>query len=103
MKKISENAAKAFKEGRPFKRGNTRVEVHPDRVSMFLFGNEIAKREYDILLRRPVTRVRNAGWFSVTTKDRLNALLSSHFFITQRNFIWFLGDRVWNGDWITIE
>lgn len=73
MRKITEQAALAFKAGRPFSSGNTRVEVDlfrpVKRVGLFLHDNLIAHQTDDVLL------LTLAEWPTPTTRERLNGLL----------------------------
>jgi phage-related protein len=100
-KKISVDAAQAFNDERNFKRSNTEVTVSitPDgsvkETRLFLSGNLIATKI------NGVVEVSNAGWFSVTTKDRLNAL--DEVSIHQSKGEWFLNEEKWNGNWTKIN
>lgn len=69
MKKISYDAAVAFKEGQKFKRSNTEVLLGRRSVSLYLYNNRIA-RECDGVLQ-----IGMCGWPTQTTRDRLNVLL----------------------------
>ena len=74
MRKITQNAANAFIAGRAFASGNTTVTVNSEGyISMYLHGNLIAKRgmcDTDI-------EVSLAGWPTVTTRERINGLLTT--------------------------
>ena len=72
---------------------NTMVRVSREVVEIFLHGNQIASVD---------TATNNltlfdGGWQSVTTKSRLNALLSEFTYnglsLVQRNWSWFLRDN----------
>ena len=65
-KKISELAVEALEAGRNFKRANTRVDGHAQEL--YLFENLIAKIECESLY------ITLAGWVTLTTCERLNAL-----------------------------
>jgi hypothetical protein len=87
MRKITRDAADAFIEGRPFRKsgnGRTEVEILDDGTRrLLLHGNRIA--EYD-----PADRgvyITDAGWGSVTTRERLKPFAS----VTQSNFQQYLG------------
>jgi hypothetical protein len=70
MRKVSVEAAVAFFNSKERKFSNTEVRVYWDgTVKLYLFDNLIAERYMDKLI------ITNAGWNTVTTKDRLNALL----------------------------
>ena len=79
MRKITRQAAEAFRDGRKFNSGNTSVVVvnHGDdspTVRMYLHGNEIAARGNHLVC--PGFLVTLADWPTVTTRERLNGLLS---------------------------
>ena len=96
MRKVSGLASKALMSYKKFKRGNTKVEVDSEGAAyLYLFGNLIACHEADGGLK-----ITAAGHMSVTTKDRLNAL--PHVFIQQRDFVWYLNESQWNGEWAIV-
>ena len=75
--KISNNAANAFIAGQPFSEGNTTVIVDTSglgSVTMYLHGNAIAKRINEGHYAE--TMISLAGWPTVTTRARLDAILS---------------------------
>lgn len=78
MRKITEKACQAFENGRNFKDSNTVVKVENNVISMYLWGNEIAKRENGKLY------INLCGYNTNTTRERLNGL--SGVRVTQRNF-----------------
>lgn len=85
MKKISYEAALALLQGRRYTSGN----MHVSDGIMYLHGNEIAR--YDRVAG--TLRISNGGWDSVTTKDRLNAVLSvfkTGLQIVQRSRHWYI-------------
>lgn len=92
-KKTSNDAAQAFMMGKKFKRGNTQVEVLPNVTILSLHGNRIAYRYND---PERTLSVDTTGWFTRTTKDRLNAIPGVR--VHQRKFEWFLNDRPWDGN-----
>lgn len=92
MKKISIDAARAFLMGKKFKRGNTEVQALPNVSVLLLHGNEIAYRYNDPDQTLSVT---NAGWFSKTTKERLNAI--DGVGISQKKWVWYLNGEAWDG------
>ena len=98
MKKISQDAARAFMEARPFKRTNTKVEVLDNVTIMYLFGNAIAYRYNDPERTLAIT---NAGWFSNTTKERLNAI--DGVSVYQKDWYWYLNGERWDGSLTDIE
>jgi hypothetical protein len=91
MRKITSESKKALESGKYYK--NTNTEVMGGKL--FLFGNLIARKDQDGL------EITNAGWFSATTRERLNALEGVH--IQQKAGIWFLNGVQWDGRWIKIN
>ena len=91
MRKITEQASVAFRRAKRFSMGNTRVIVEGDEVKMFLHDNLIASRD---MMSRKLT-IRNAGWFSNVTKERLNALPNVR--IHQQDWKWYLNGEQWDG------
>lgn len=84
MKQIDRDAARAFWSGTRFRRSNTVVTVHKNVVSLYLHGNLIAERRTD----RDWVMVTLAGWNTVTTRARLNAVLSRlRGYISQRQWV----------------
>ena len=87
MRKISKLAARAFIEGRSFNRDNTSVRIvkrtpedsHPNR-RLYLHGNLIA--EYT---NARGLRITLAHWPTVTTRERLNGLLTE---LGKREGVW---------------
>ena len=70
--KISNLAANAFYAGRNFKLQNTEVRVYDNGVTeLYLHGNRIAQREPGSVHG---VRFTLAGWNTLTTRERLNAL-----------------------------
>jgi hypothetical protein len=95
MKKIDNLAANAFNSKTSFNSRNTKVVITNGEAYMYLFNNLIAKTENGQIL------MTNAGWFTVTTKNRLNALgasirLSKGQFIVNEKFNW-------GGEWILLN
>ena len=97
MRQITRKIVEKFNKNENFKLNNTRIEhqtifTKPTTI-MYLHNNLIAQRQNNEL------RITNSGWFSNTTKERLNGLLDSIGFdkIYQKNFEWFLADKKWNG------
>jgi len=82
MKNISMDSATAFYYGRSFNRSNTSVIGNHFQ----LWGNEIAEIANGKLF------LNNCGWETVTTKDRLNAILWAFDIpakIVQKDWNWF--------------
>lgn len=90
MRKISQEVAIAFLEGRKKKSGNTMT----DGKSLYLHGNEIAKIVGSVLY------ITTAGWDTPTTKERLNAL--PHVSVRTKNGRLELNGKPWNGGWIEV-
>ncbi len=89
MKKITSDSVRALLDGIPFKRDNTEVVREGTIYYLKLFGNKIAA------MRNGNLWISNAGWFSNTTKERLNGLPGVH--INQKNWEWYLNGNQWNG------
>lgn len=103
MSKISKDAAQAFLEGEPFERQNTEVMVRPSgQVEMYLHDNRIAWRHQ----RSGRVHMSLAGWPTVTTKSRLNAICSRvrgrQMFSTRKHVPCFDGEPISVEDWIAI-
>ncbi len=94
MRKITEDAIRAFRNGRPFKRGNTEVKITGKLRQLMLHGNTIAVLEPSGLF------ITSAGWETTTTKERLNGLPNVH--IVQKDFQWFLNGELWDGSLIKV-
>jgi len=122
MRKITKQACSAFENSRinqpdkneiivNFKKDNTKViTVNPStgwaRTEMYLHGNMIAFR-YERSMSKltssiiePSLFISNCGYFTNTTKERLNGLTGVK--IHQKDFVWYLNDKEWNGDWIKV-
>ncbi len=95
-KKITIDSVNAFVASKPFRRENMVVQIDGSNVCLKLHGNTIATRSND----DGKVYIMNQGWETNTTKERLNRVLevyNSPFKIKQKNFIWYLGDKFWNG------
>ena len=95
MRKITEDAIRAFRNRDDFKRGNTEVYTWAEGSVLLLHGNAIATLDADGLF------ITSAGWETTTTKERLNGLPNVH--IVQKNFQWFLNGELWDGSLIKVE
>jgi len=91
MRKITREIVNAFENSRSLTIGNSRTNGE----SLWLFGNKIAE------IRRDGLWITNAGWQSVTTKERLNGL-SGVEIITRRGN-WYLNGRQWDGRWVNLD
>lgn len=85
MRKVTEKVVGAFLKQRKCCIRNTKT----DGTNLYLFGNLIARHTSEGLM------ITSAGWQSVTTKERLNALPGVS--ITQMNYKWFLNGEPWDG------
>ena len=93
MRKITELAVKKFVNDENFKRGNMEVRYQHDcslipTTRMYLHGNCIAIKRYGKI------SITNAGWFSTTTKERLNGILSN-IFTFNRIYNYLLWKKYW--------
>lgn len=79
MRKITELAVSAFRNGETLKQANTEVTTD----SILLHGNLIALRKSDGIY------ITSAGWETTTTKERLNGLGAG---IYQRKGVWYWKD-----------
>ena len=93
MRKIEQQMNEAILNRKDFFKGNTSVQNYTTETGareavVHLHGNHIATIG-DTL------QISDAGWQTVTTKSRLNALLNEFAegcYVFQKNFDWFLGD-----------
>ena len=93
MRKVEQQMNEAILNRKDFFKGNTSVENYITETGareaiVKLHGNHIATVG-DTL------QISDAGWQTVTTKSRLNALLNEFAegcYVFQKNFEWFLGD-----------
>ena len=93
MRKIEQQMNEAILNRKDFFKGNTSVQHYTTETGareavVHLHGNHIATIG-DTL------QICDAGWHTVTTKSRLNALLNEFAegcYVFQKNFDWFLGD-----------
>jgi hypothetical protein len=97
MRKITKQAVQAFMNAEKFNSGNTAVRVMPNVTVLELHGNEIAYRYND---PEKTLSITNAGWFSNTTKERLNGI--PNVSISQKRGLWYLNGKEWNGELIDI-
>jgi len=98
MKKITKQSIKAFLNGTKFKKSNMEVEILPNVSILRYQNNPIAYRYND---PKKTLSIQNCGWFSNTTKERLNGL--PNVSIIQKNFVWYLNGKEWNGNLIDIK
>tara|TARA_R110001606_G_C15320741_1_gene644628 strand:- start:687 stop:995 length:309 start_codon:yes stop_codon:yes gene_type:complete len=98
MRQITKQSINAFMNAERFKKANMSVEVLPNVTLLKLHNNTIAYRYND---PKRTLSVTNCGWFTPTTKERLNALPNVD--IRQKNFKWFLNGKEWDGNKIDIN
>lgn len=94
MKIVTQNAVTCFLNKGNGTFNNTHVVTKNEVSKLYLFGNLIA------VLEQGVLKVTNAGWFSKTTKERLNGLPNVN--IRQSKGKWYLNDNFWDGKLTTI-
>lgn len=95
-RQITVESCTAFMSARKMSKQNMLVVVENLVVKMYLHGNLIAKRE----IGSNSIQITNAGWFSTTTKERLNGLPGVS--VCQKKGVWFLNGNEWNGEWISV-
>lgn len=93
-KTISTQAANALYAGRNFKRSNTRVDGRAQK--MYLFDNLIAE------IKNGVLYITLAGWPTLTTCERLNALNGVHI-IRRAGKTFLNGKEIAAFEWYSID
>ena len=96
MRKITNDSINAFLNRRIFTRQNMKVRELNKKYYLKLHDNIIA-----ILHEDNTLIITNCGWFTPTTKERLNGLPNVNIY--QRNFKWFLNGKEWDGNKININ
>jgi hypothetical protein len=91
MRKITQDAVRAFRNHEDRKFGNTEIVAFTNKTVMYLHGNAIAT------ISRPggVLRITDGGWPTKTTKERLNGLPGVNIY--QEKWQWFLNGKAWDG------
>ncbi len=99
-KKITMDSVHAFLISKEFRRENMEVNTNGDVTYLRLWGNTIATKTKDGRIY-----IDSCGWYTKTTKERLNYLLDSYNSprIYQKNWLWYIGSTLWNGDKIRIH
>ena len=97
MRLITSQSVQAFNNAKAFKKANMEVEVLPNVTILKLHGNSIAFRYND---PKSTLSITNCGWQSNTTKERLNALSGVNIY--QKQGVWYLNDKEWNGNLIDV-
>lgn len=98
MRQITQQSIESFMNAKPFNKQNMSVDVLPNVTILRLHGNAIAYRYND---PEKTLSITNCGWFTNTTKERLNGL--PNVSIHQKNFNWYLNGKEWNGEIIDIK
>ena len=98
MRTITKESINAFLNAQKFNRQNMQVEVLPNVTILKLHNNAIAYRYND---PEKTLTISNCGWFTPTTKERLNALPNVN--IVQKSFKWYLNGEEWDGSKIDIN
>ena len=91
MRKITEDSTRAFHSRQSFGRSNSQVMVGERFTYFSLFGKQIARYDSNC----DELRLRDSGYQTVTTKDRLNGLLDTFdtgLRIFQKDYCWY----IWN-------
>lgn len=96
MRQITKDSINAFLNRKTFTRQNMKVREMNGKFYLKLHGNIIAVLHEDNTLQ-----ITNCGWFSNTTKERLNGLWCVDIY--QKNFVWYLNGKEWNGNLITVN
>lgn len=92
MKKITEEMVNAVFNKRKLNKSNTAVEYllqpHAETTDVYLWNNLIARYNH----RAETLQIFSCGWYSNTTKERLNGLLwrFNKAYIRQKNFKWYV-------------
>jgi uncharacterized secreted protein with C-terminal beta-propeller domain len=98
MNKLTEQSVNAFLMNKKFKKGNMQVEVLAHKSILKLHGNHIA---YKYNNPEGTISIQNCGWFTRTTKERLNAIPGVS--VNQKNFYWYLNGEQWDGRLIDLK
>lgn len=91
MRKITSEVVKALYGKGNFNKSNTVVEYllqpHAETSDVYLFDNLIARYNH----RAKTLQIFNQGWYSITTKERLNGILDAfNCYIRQHQFVWYV-------------
>jgi len=97
MRKITADAINAFINAKAFKRTNTEVIVEPNVTILILHGNPIAYKYND---PKGTLSITNRGYFTATTKERLNGIPGVR--IQQKNWNWYLNSKLWDGSLVDV-
>ena len=99
MRKITEESTKAFYNKGTLNKQNMSVffDRYDYKSRMLLHNNCIATYDH----QENILNINSCGWFTPTTKERLNALKGVN--IQQKDFKWYLNGIEWNGNNINIK
>lgn len=88
MRKITLKTVNAFMNGQNMTSGNVSVLATGNGIEYRLHGNLIARKDGELIY------IKDAGWQTATTKDRLNAILDhcSAPRIFQKDFAWYYSE-----------
>tara|TARA_R110000751_G_scaffold235058_1_gene336552 strand:- start:24 stop:335 length:312 start_codon:yes stop_codon:yes gene_type:complete len=103
MRQITNDSVNAFMNGQKFSQSNMKVEVLPNVTILNYHGNSIAYKYND---PKGTIAITNCGWESTTTKERLNGVLhkaGKSYNIKQKDFVWYLDGKEWDGKLIDIK
>lgn len=98
MNKLTRESVAAFLSAKKFKKANMQVDVLENVSILKLHNNPIAYRYND---PDRTLSVQNCGWFSRTTKERLNAIPGVH--IKQKDWNWYLNGEQWDGNLVDVK
>ena len=98
MNKLTQESVSAFLNAKKFKKGNMQVEVLANKSVLKLHGNPIAYKYNDL---DGTIYIQNCGWFTRTTKERLNAIPNVN--IRQKDWNWYLNGEQWDGERIKLK
>ena len=101
MRKIEQQMNRAIANRTDWSSSNTRVEFNDSTncSSVFLHGHNIATFAPNV----KAVKISSCGWQTVTTKSRLNAILSEVKYgcsVFQKNWNWFVSFRGQTQDFI---
>ena len=98
MRQITKDSINAFYNQEAFSKSNMIVQVLPNVTVLKYHNNDIAYLYND---PENTLSITNCGYFTSTTKERLNALKGVNLY--QKNFVWHLNGKEWNGKLIDIK
>ena len=101
MRKIEQQMNRAIANRTDWSSSNTRVEFNDSTncSSVFLHGHQIATFDHNL----KAVKISSCGWQTVTTKSRLNAILSEVKYgcsVFQKNWNWFVSFRGQTQDFV---